>query len=191
MNLSTTGWNAFVQAQPIDPLSVIASCQIGPVPGVWERSTNFLQPGWGTNSLAYTGNNTTMVSLNTTDATTVAFAAQWVVQTRMVNVGAGISPTIAKVAFVKAGAYWDNQIEIGFGVTSWTNVQLSFRDNLGTLGTFASSATGAVPVFLFGAGITGAMVLHMTIPNPGTYSLVLVMNNAGTYSTFEMEIVAL
>jgi hypothetical protein len=191
MNLSATGWNSFVQSQPIDPLSVISSCAIGANPGIWERSTNFLQTSWGTNTVGFTGNNTGMISLNTTDATTVAFASQWVLQTRMVNVAPGINSTVSKILFVKAGKYWDNQAEIGFGATAWTNVQLSFRDNLGTTGAFAGSATGAIPAFLFTGTTTGNQQLHLTIPNPGTYSLVLVLDNAGTWSTFEMEIVAL
>jgi hypothetical protein len=191
MNLSVNGWNAFGQAQPLDPLSIISLCQLGAVPGVWERSTNFLQTSWGTNTVAYTGNNTGVTSLNTTDATTVVQAEQWVLQTRMVNVASLINPAVSKIAFVHAGPYWSNQIEIGFGATNWTNVQLSFRDNLGTTGTYAGSGTPAVPVFLFTGVTTGNTILNLTIPNPGTYSLVLVMDNAGTWSTFEMEIVAL
>ncbi len=115
MDLSTTGWNSLSQAQPIDPLSIIANCSLGGAAGVWERSTTFLQPRLGTNTVAYTGNNTTLVTLNPTDASTIAWAAQWDVQTKMVNVGASINAAISKVAFIKAGSLWDNQIEIGFG----------------------------------------------------------------------------
>jgi hypothetical protein len=59
------------------------------------------------------------------------------------------------------------------------------------MGSFAGSASGAVPVFSFSGVITGNAMLTITFPNPGTYSLVLVLDNAGTYSTFEMEIVVL
>lgn len=191
MNLSVTGWNSLVQAQPIDPLSAIANCILGATVGIWKRSTTFLEATWGTNTVAFSGANTTVISLDTTDQTTVVQAAQFVVRTKMVNIGASINSSVNKIAFCKAGAYWQNQIEIAFGATNWTDVQLSFRDNLGTTGAFAGSASGAVPVFSFSGTITGNTVLYMTIPNPGTYSLVLVMSNAGTYSTFEMEIVAL
>lgn len=115
MNLSTTGWNALTQAQPIDPLNVIANCAIGATQGVWSRSTNFLQSTWGTNSLAFTGNNTTVISLNSTDAGTVADAAQWVVRTKMVNVSANINPSMSKVGFVRAGSLWQSQLEIAMG----------------------------------------------------------------------------
>ncbi len=191
MNIITAGWRAFPGTQPIDPLSVILNCSLGAAQGVWQMSTNFLQSSWGTNSIAYTGNNTTLVSLDTTDATTVVQAAQWVVQTKMVNVAASINPAVAKIAFTKASQYLQNQIEIALGATNWSNVQLSFRDNLGTSGSFAGGATGAIPVFSFPGIITGNQVLSMTIAKPGTYSLVLVLNNAGTFSTFEMEIVAM
>jgi hypothetical protein len=192
MNLSVNGWNSLVQAQPLDPLSIISNCLLGATVGVWTRSTTFLQASWGTNTIAYSGNNTTVLSLDTTDQTTVVQAAQFVVKTKMVNVGASINPAVEKVAFVKAGPYWQNQIELLLGATNWSNVQLSFRDNLGTTGSFAGSASGAVPVFSFGAGpFTGATSLYMTIATPGTYSLALVLDNAGVWSTFEMEIVAL
>ena len=190
MNISSTGWNSLVQAQPIDPLSIISQCTLGAAAGVWKRSTTFLQNTWGTNSVAFTG-TATMSSLNTTDAATIAWAQQWVVQTGMVNVGAAINSAISKAGFGKAGAYWQNSYQIGLGGTNYTDVQLSFRDNLATTGVFAGSASGAVPVFSFAGTHTGNESLVMTIPNPGTYSLVLVMSNAGTYSTFEMEIVAL
>lgn len=191
MNLSTSGWNSFVQAQPLDPLSIIANCALGGAIGIWQRSTNFLQASWGSNTVAFTGNSTTLTSLDTTDASTIALAAQWVTQTKMVNVGAGVNPSVSKIGFIKAGPLWQNAIEIGFGATNWTNVQLSLRDNLGTTGVFAGSGTGAVPAFTFSGIVTGNTVLYLTIPRPGAYSLVLVMNNAGTYSTFEMEIIAL
>jgi hypothetical protein len=190
MNLSVNGWNSLIQAQPIDPLSVISNCILLATTGVWQRSTNFLQTSWGTNTVAFTGNNTTVSTLNPSDATTIAQAAQWVVRTKMTDAGASINSSVGKIAFAKAGPYWQNQFEIGFGVTNWTNVQLSFRDNLGTLGAFAGSASGAIPVFAFSGTFTGNQVLSMTFPNPGTYSLVLVMDNAGVWSTFEMEIVA-
>ena len=192
MNLSTTGWNSFVQAQPIDPLSIISNCLFGATAGIWTRSTTVLQSSYGTNTLAYTGNNTTVLSLDTTDQTTVVQAAQFVTRTKMVNVAASINPAVGKIAYCRAGAYWQNQIEIALGAINYSNVQLTFRDNLGTTGSFAGSATGAIPVFSFGAGpFTGNTSLYMTIATPGTYSIVLVLDNAGVWSTFEMEIVAL
>jgi hypothetical protein len=191
MNISTTGWNDLLAVQPIDPRNIIANVTLGGTQGVYKRSTTCLQASWGTNSVAYTGNNTTMVSLNPTDAASMAWAAQWVVQTKMVDVAASINPAVNKLAFTKAGPYWGNNIEIGFGATNYTDLQLTFRDNLATTGVFAGSASGAVPVFSFAGTHTGNELLVVTFPHPGTYSLVLVMNNAGTYSVFEMEIVAL
>jgi hypothetical protein len=79
MNISTTGWNAFLAAQPIDPLSIIASVNLGASAGTYKRSTTFLQPSWGTNTVGFTGNNSNMTSLNTTDASTIAWAAQWLI----------------------------------------------------------------------------------------------------------------
>jgi len=62
MNLLTTGWNSLVAAQPIDPLSVISNVALTGVIGTWQRSTNFLQSSWGTNTVGFTGNIATVVS---------------------------------------------------------------------------------------------------------------------------------
>lgn len=189
MNLQTTGWNALLASQPINPLNAIANCALSAATGVYKRSTTFLQTSWGSNTVAFTGVGT-LVSLNSTDASTVAYASQWVTKTKMANSGASLSSTVSKLVFVKAGPSWNNLLDIGFGGTTFTDVQLSFRDNLGTTGVFVGSATGAVPVFSFTGSHTGTEQLSLTVPNAGTYSLVLVMSNAGTYSAFEFEVVA-
>jgi hypothetical protein len=187
MNLQATGWNALVAAQPIDPLQVIASCQLSGAIGVYTRSTTFLQGALGTNTLKFSGNSS-VVALDTTDASQQILATQWALKTKMTT-SLSNSP-VGKIAFVKAGALYDNVLEITLGATNWTDVQLSFRDNLATTGYYFGSATPAVPVFSFAGTHTSAENLHLTIPNPGTYSLVLVLSNSGSYSAFEMEIIA-
>ena len=105
----------------------------------------------------------------------------------MVNVSATLGPAMQKVVFLRAGAKWENQVEIAFGASNYTNVQLSFRDNLGTSGSFLNGSTGAVPVVTFSGTQTGNLVLHATILQPGNYSMVIVASTGGTFSTFEME----
>jgi len=137
--------------------------------GVYTRSTNFLQASWGTNPLVFTGNNTQVISLNPTDASTQADAAQWTLNHQMVNVAANIPTALNKVVFLRAGAFWQNQIEINFGASTYTSVMLSFRDNLGTSGQFLNSATGAVPVITFSGGMTGNKILNFTMSQTGVF----------------------
>ena len=110
---------------------------------------------------------------------------------KMVNAGAAFNPTITKIVFARNGTQWDNQIEINLGATNWNDVQLSLRDNLGTVGAFAAGASGSIPVIFFTGTQTGTLTLHLTFAASGNYSFVLLASNAGTYSAFEMEFVVM
>ena len=88
---------------------------------------------------------------------------------------------------MRAGKNWQNKIEIAFGASTYNNVQLTVRDNLGTSGQFLNSATGSVPVISFGNGITGNQVLSLPVLQPGVYNMVLVMETGASWSAFEME----
>ena len=77
MNIFTPSWSDFQYAQPLDPRSIISFCSLGTTQGVFKRSMTFQQPAWGTNTLAFTGNNSSLVSLDTTDAQTTVYAQQW------------------------------------------------------------------------------------------------------------------
>ncbi len=191
MNISTTGWQDISLATPLDPRSIVANAILSATSGAFTRSTNFLQATWGTNPFVYTGNNTKVVSLDTTDALSVQDAAQWTFAHQMVNSSATLGPALQKVVFLRAGNKWDNQVEINLGVSNYTNVQLSFRDNLGTSGAFLNGSTGAMPVVSFSGTQTGVLVLHLTLLQPGNYSMVIVASTGGTFSTFEMEWVVL
>ena len=193
MNIAVQSWQDLQVTMPIDPRSVILNTMVGATQGSFVRSTSLLQPSWGTSPLAYTGilNSTKVISLDTTDALTIADAAQWTLVHQMVNVATGIPSSMNKVAFLRAGRSWDNLIDIAFGGTACNNVQLTMRDNQGTSGQFMNSATGSIPVFFFGSGITGNQQLHVTIAQPGIYSMALVMNISSVWSVFEMEWVVL
>ena len=191
MNIQSMSWQDWAVAQPLDPRSIIANATLGAVAGSFSRSMTFLQTSWGTNTVAFTGNNSQLLSLDITDAATVANAAQWTFSHRMAIAGASVNPSVGKVAFCKAGTAIDNVLEIAFGGTSWTNAQLSFRDNLGCAGSFVGASSGSIPVITFSGSVTGNVLLHLTFFQPGAYSLVFVLNNAGTFSTFEMEVIVL
>ena len=167
------------------------SLELGAVGGTFLRSTSVLQSAWTASSLAFTGNNTTVTSTDTTDASTITDAAQWSFTHQMVNVAANIPPAMNKIVFMRAGNPFQNNVEIAFGAPNFNSVQLTFRDNLGTSGQFLNSATGSVPVISFGNGITGNQVLSLPVLQPGVYSMVLVMTTGGNWYAFEMEWIVL
>ncbi|MEI8135554.1 MAG: hypothetical protein WCH46_10870 [bacterium] len=187
MAITTPGWQDMSVAQPIDPKAILQYAGLGATLGTFTRSTNILQSAWGASPLVYIGANTKVVSYDITDAATTTDALQWTFNHQMVNVGANIPSALNKIAYLRAGAIWDNQVEINFGASTYNNVQLTVRDNLATSGQFLNSATGSVPVISFGSGITGNQVLHVSLLRPGVYSMVLAMVTGGVWSVFEME----
>jgi len=75
-------------------------------------------------------------------------------------------------------------IPLDFGGT-YDNVQLSFKDNAGTLGYF----TGTVPVIDFsGAAFTGQQTLYVTLHQVGRVVMGLrVMDSSGNWNMYESE----
>lgn len=191
MNIRTQGWQDIDILQPLDPRFIILNSTLGSSAGQFTRSTTFLQGLWGTNPFAYTGTNTVLASLDTTDAATTVEAAQWSFLHQMVNTSSALGTAMRKVVFMRAGRIWDNRVEISFGGATYSDVQLSFRDNLGTSGIFLNGSSGSIPVASFSGTFTGNNILHVTLRRPGVYSMVIVANNGTNYSTFEMEWVVL
>lgn len=191
MNIQAQSWQDITLAQPLDPRSIILNCSVAGAGGAFARSTTFLQPSWGTNPFAFTGSNTNVTSLDSTDASTTVDAAQWSFAHQMVNGSSALGPALRKMIFLRAGRLWQNNVELNLGGANYTDVQLSLRDNLGTSGTFLNGSAGTIPVVAFPGTLTGTVILRITIFQPGVYSMVIVANNAGTYSTFEMEWVVL
>jgi hypothetical protein len=191
MNISAQSWQDLQVANTLDPKSIILFAALGVNTGTFSRSTNILQSSWGASPLAFTGNNTSVVSTDTTDASTSVDAAQWTFTHQMVNAGANIPPSMSKLIFLRAGTTYVNEVEANLGASTYSNIQLTFRDNLGTSGQFLNSATGAVPVISLGSGLTGIQSFHVCILQPGTYSMVLAMETGGVWSAFEMEWIVL
>jgi hypothetical protein len=191
MAIPVQSWQDLQVAPPLDPRMIFLSAALGSTVGTFTRSTNLLQSAWVASPLAFTGNNTKVASMDTTDAATSVDAAQWTLNHQMTNASAGIPPSLGKIAYVRTGPYWDNQLEINFGVSSYNNVQLTLRDNLGTSGMFVNGATGGIPAFSFGSGITGNQVLHLTLLKAGTYNLVIAMVLSSNWNAFEIELVAM
>jgi len=187
MGIGVSSWQDLNVAQPIDPKTIVMFATLGATVGTFVRSTNALQSSWLPSPLAYTGNNTKVSSLDNTDASTGVDALIWTFNHQMVNTSANIPASLSRVVFLRYGFIWDCQVEINFGGSTYNNVQLTVRDNLGTSGQFLNGATGSIPVISFGNGITGNQILHVSLLRPGTYSMVLIMQTGGNWSAFEME----
>ncbi len=191
MNIQTQSWADLQVAQPIDPKSVIMGVSLGANAGSFTRSTNALQAAWVAPVANYTGSNTKVNSWDTTDAATGQDAIQWTFNHQMVNVAANIPGALNNVAFLRAGKIWDNQIEFALGGAANNNIQLTFRDNLGTTGQFLNSATGSVPVISLGNGLNGAQIMHVTFLQPGIFQMVLISQIGANWSAFPMEWIVL
>jgi hypothetical protein len=80
-------------------------------------------------------------------------------------------------------------VQFQFGGTTYTDIQLSFRDNAASSGDFSGGSTGSIPVASFAGNFTGAVDLKVVLKQFGRFSMMLVLkdNGSGNYSTFEME----
>src|SRR5579872_3357522 len=100
MNIQAQGWQDLQVAGPLDPKTIIPYAMLGATVGSFVRSTTVLQSAWTASSLAFTGNNTLVVSTDTTDQATVVDAAQWTFTHQMVNASANIPQSMNKLVFM-------------------------------------------------------------------------------------------
>lgn len=191
LSVPPQSWSDLPVVQPGDPRSLILYSAIGGIPGIFARSTNFLATVWGVSPFVFSATNTKVLSLDTTDALSGVDALQWTFAHQMVNVSSTLAPPMRKVAFLRAGRKWNNILEFDMGVLNYSNVQLSFRNNLATSGTFLNGAAGTVPVISFTGVFTGVNILQLTLLQPGVYSMVLSGTNGGSSYAFEMEWIVL
>jgi hypothetical protein len=192
MNGNAQSWLDLPVMQPMDPRDLIANVQLFATQGAFSRSSTYLQAGWVASPFVYTG-TPICTSLHSDDLSTVNDAAQWNVAHQVINVAATIPPSMQKVAFMRGGTQWQMTLPINFGGSNHDNVQVSFRDNVSSAGTFLNSATGTIQAFTFSGTFTGVNNLLITFKQTGRFVLGLVHRNAssGNWSMFEMEFVIL
>jgi hypothetical protein len=191
--LIANGWQDFQIAEPINPKSIVLNAVFGSNNGNFVRSLNALQATWAASPVAFTGNNTQVVSLDTTDQATIVNAGQWTFDHQMVNASANIPPILNNTVFLRSqGRIYQNQIELGLGGSTYNNVQLTPFQNLATSGQFLNSATGSVPVISFGSGYTGNVILKISLRMTGVFQMALIMQQgAGSWSAFPMRWIVL
>lgn len=181
-------WYDFPVMSPLDVRNVVANSNLGAAQGAFKRSSTFLQAGWVASTWLFTG-VASCVSLHLDDQLAVNDAAQWTFSHQIVNTAASLPIPLRKVMFMRGGTQWEMDIQIDFGPDTYSDVQLSLRDNGGTSGDFQDATAGTIPVVFFAGNFTGIQNFRVTIPQFGRISAAFVAkdNYTAQYSMFEME----
>jgi hypothetical protein len=190
------GWTTIPQswydlpiAKPSDPRRLIRNASLNSTQGVFLRSSTFSHPSgsWNTSPLTLNG-TPTCATLWTDNQLAVAEAAQWNFMHGTKSVDPNISPLLSDLIFLKAGDAWVMAIPLSAGATTLTDIELSYRDNAATSGSYVGTSAGGVPVISFTGSFTGNLNLNITLAKGGRTQLALrAIDNAGNYSMFGLE----
>ena len=188
MNNSVQSWYDFPVQEPTDVRVLVANAFMAGVQGVFSRSTNFVGAlTWAASPFTVNA-NPTCLSLHNDDILTVNNAAQWNFDHQTANTTATNPPPLRKVLFLRGGTEWEMQIGLSLGAQTYSDLQLSFRDNAATPGNFSSGGTGTIPVILFPSALTGSTTLKVSLKMFGTFIMAIsARDGLGTSSMFEME----
>lgn len=176
-------WIDLQHAKPIDVLALIANAYIGSTQGSFANSSNFgTSATWATNPFTI-ASNPTCTALGTDNVQKAADALQWTFQHQTGNVGATVPPPMRKVIFLRGGTDWQMEIPLDLGGSSYTDLQLSFRDNSGTRG----DAQGTIPVVQWTGSFTGSVTMKVTLKEEGRFVMGLRGLTGSTVNMMEME----
>ncbi|MDB5033155.1 MAG: hypothetical protein JWQ98_396 [Chlorobi bacterium] len=130
-----TSWIGWADTEPQNPLDLIANATLNGTQGVFARSSNYWNPSsWYSGGNPFTLASAPLcVALGTDSQQKIADAAQWNMQHTTANLT--VAPPLRKVIFLRGGLDWEMHIPLSFGASTYTTVELSFRDNAGTLAT--------------------------------------------------------
>jgi hypothetical protein len=171
---------------PHDPREIIAYIKIANTDGVYMDSNTYKPAGvtWTANTVVF-GSTATVTANRTDDKQKEAEAAQWNQQNKMLPDDPDIPPALEKVVFMRSGNEWLNNIEIDFGGETYTDIEISFRNNAATRG----DAQGTIQVFSFtGESFTGTDTMYVTLKRTGQFMMGMrLKDGGGNYYFFEME----
>lgn len=177
-------WIDWAHAMPIAPFTLFQNALVGTTAGAFTNSTNYNNSTWGANTVALkSGQTPTCSALETTNAQKEADAAQWNFSHQTSNSSATLAPPLANTFFFRGGGDWQMSLPLDFGANTYTNLQLSFRDNAGTRG----DAQGTVPVIEWTGSFSGATTLNFTLKAFGRFQLGLRCDTGTTVSMYEFE----
>lgn len=183
-----SSWNDLAVIPPTDPRTLIANASLGGVQGTFTRSSNFIGAAtWIASPFQLTG---TIVcnTLHTDDQLAVADAAQWTFLHKSGNFGATVAPPVKKIVFFRGGREWEMVLPINLGAASYSDLQLSFRDNATSAGDYTGSSTGTIPAILFSGSLTGTVDLVLSLAQLGHFALAIsARDGSSNWSMFEIE----
>jgi hypothetical protein len=179
-------WIDWIHATPMDPFSLIQNAAIASTQGVLVNSTNYNNSTWAANTVVIKSGMTPVCSaLETTNAQMTANAAQWNFAAQTNNASATLAPPLLRAVFMRGGPQWQMSLPLDFGITTYTNLQLSLLDNAGTRG----DAQGTVPVIQWTGSFTGTNVFTFTFKAFGTFILGLRCDTGAAVSMYESRII--
>jgi hypothetical protein len=181
---SAQSWIDWQHAGPSDPRSLIVNASLASNAGTYLNSTNFNTGTFAPSIVAIqSGKSPSCTALESDNLGMVANAAQWNFQRITANTSATLAPPLLKVIFLRVGTQWQMTIPLSFGASTFTDVQLSFRDNAGTRGD--SQATW--PVIDFSGSFTGNVNLTLTVTTAGRFSMLLRCDTGAAVQMYETE----
>ena len=185
-NTPIRSWNDWPHQCPTDIRDIISYIKIDSTIGEYKNSDTFKPSGetWNTNTVTY-GTNASLKANRSDDNQMNAEATQWNTQSKSLPDDPDIPPALKKVAFIRSGEEWYTTIEIDFGGTTYTDIEISFRNNAATRG----DAQGTIPVYSFtGTTWTGTKTLYVTLKHPGDFILGMrLIDDSSNYYFCEME----
>lgn len=181
-------WNDLAITSPGEIRDLLADAYLNSTQATFKRSTTFLNVAWVVNNISFTGVAASS-ALRTDDLGMVANAAQWNFSHACVNTAASLQTPLKKIVFLRGGTDWQMSLQLAFGGVTYTDIQLSYRDNGSSGGDFTGSGQGSIPVVHFAGNFTGNVDLKMTLKQFGRFPMTLVLkdNATGQYTAFELE----
>ena len=180
-------WYDLQNHSPRNPFDVVEFAALDSIPGSFEYSSDFLTGGTAFVTTPLTlGSTASVEAWEADNLQYVGDADMWTQQHKMVDVSNGVPPPMHKMAFLRGGHRWKNnlELEVGLGVDF---ILLSFLDNGGTRG----DAQGQIPVIRFdngGSGIAaGTHLLTLTVKRHGEMSMGLKTTAASSGDQAMME----
>lgn len=175
-------WIDLERMLPMDILELIANAKLNTTSGVFSSSANYGNATWSANPFTI-GGMPMCIALGSDNQQMVADADQWNFQHVTAKVDSSIAIPLRKLIFLRGGIQWSNRIPIDFGGSTYTDLQLSFRDNASTRG----DAQGTWPVIKFTGSFTGLCTLEVVLKKMVRVSIGLRAVTGGTTSMFEMD----
>lgn len=185
--VAADNWNELEDARPINPFKQLDYVAFDGMPGVFEYSSDFLGAS-ATASPISLGDGSSLKAWESTNGQMEGDAQMWTMQNKMVNTSTTIPPSLRRLAFVRSGKQWINELVVDIGVAV-DYLLISDIQNAGTRG----DAQGTIPAIRFDGPIaSGQHLLSLTVKHAGLLRLGIKtrVTSSGDESMFELDLQA-